>query len=145
MKKPAKRTSYDRPKQETPAKILHDLLGTIRHQFCPDMPVKQWCESQRFFKRVLTEGASYLNKRGVTLPPERYQAIYQDIFQGIKQHGQTGAVGYWPGYLLVAVQKHFDHHGDEYYEEGKSIRSLAEQTLLACRRAQDAPRGVDSV
>jgi hypothetical protein len=141
MKKPA--PSDSRPKQETPAAMLHALTRIVRRQFCPDLTDDDWYPHLRFIKRVLTYGASYLNKRGVTLPPARYEAIYQDIFQGIKAHGQTGSIGYWPGYLLRCVQSHFKHHGDEYYEEGKNMRALAERALYATQRAQEAAQAAD--
>lgn len=138
MKKKASNAVYDRPKQETPAVIINDLLRAIRNQFCPDLSDNQWYPTVQFHKRTLTYGASWLNRKGVTLPPARYQAIYQDIFNGIKQHGTTAAVKSWPGYLLHCVQEHFKHHGEDYYNEGKAIRAGVERALLACTRAHDA-------
>jgi len=132
-------------RQETPAAMLNDLVRTVRSQFCPELSNDDWYPHVRFVKRLLTYGASYLNKRGVTLPPARYQAIYQHIFQGIKAHGQTASVTYWPGYLLRCVQSHFKHHGDEYYEEGKNMRALAERALYATQRAQEAAQTADPV
>lgn len=135
----------DRPKQELPAEILADLLRVIRNQFCPGLPAKEWYQSRNFFLRVLTWSAAWLNKRGVTLPPARYQAILLDIFTTIKRNGQTGAVNYWPGYLLHCVQEHWKHHGDEYYEEGKTIRAQVERNLMAFQRAAQAPVASDQV
>lgn len=135
----------ERSKQETPKDFVQSFLRVIRGQFCPDLSNDEWYPHERFCKRVLTYGAAWLNKRGVTLPPERYQAIYQHIFDTIKKHGQTGEVRYWPGYLLRCVQAHFKHHGEEYYNEGKSIRAATERAMMAFTRAQEAPRAPDPV
>lgn len=138
MKKKHQPAPFDRPKQVCPAELVDDLLSVIRNQFCCDLNVVEWRKSIPFFTRVLTHGAKYLNSKGVTLPPDRYKAIYQDIFTGIKQHGATAVVKSWHGYLLKCVQEHFDHHGEDYYNEGKSIRAAAERALLALHRAKDA-------
>jgi predicted SprT family Zn-dependent metalloprotease len=148
MKRPQKivaSNASSRPKQERPKDFIIDMLRIIRGQFCPDLSNDEWYPHVQFLKRVLTYGAAWLNKRGVTIPPDRYQAIYQNILNGIKQHGQTGQVRYWPRYLLHCVQEHFKHHGEEYYEEGKSIRATVERNMLAFQRAHDAPRGVDPI
>jgi hypothetical protein len=65
----------------------------------------------------------------VTLPPERYKAILLEIFNGIKQHGSTEAIKYWPGYLMHCVQTHFRIHGEEYYEEGKALRATLDKII----------------
>jgi hypothetical protein len=112
-----------RPRQTVAVEIRNDLLNVIRNQFYGDAPAKQFHQDKRFLlNNVILWPAGYLDRRGVTLPPERYKAILLDVFNGIKQHGQTGAVQYWPGYLMHCVQTHFRIHGEEYYEEGKSLR-----------------------
>lgn len=137
--------AYDRPKQETPAEILDDLLRIIRNQFCPDMTVKQWCQNQNFFKRVLTYPASWLNKKGVTLPPARYQAIIRDLLLDIKTNRAAATVKHWPGYLLHCFQEHFRHHGETYYDEAKAFRNLTERALFAASRSVVASEGPDPV
>jgi hypothetical protein len=72
----------------------------------------------------------------VTLPPERYKAILLEIFNGIKQHGSTEAIKYWPGYLMHCVQTHFRIHGEEYYEEGKALRATLDKII---RKAPSIP------
>jgi hypothetical protein len=124
----------DRPKQDLPGEIVADLLSAIRGQFYGE--TKQFFQDRAFLLRnVVLWPAKWLNQRGVTLPPARYKAILLDVFTGIKQHGQTGAVKYWPGYLMKCVQDHFIHHGEEYYEEGKSLRTSTERALLAAAMA----------
>jgi hypothetical protein len=120
----------DRPKQETPIHMVDDLLDVIRRQFYGEITDERWAQDRYFLKiHVVTWPAWWLNKRGVTLPPQRYQQILQDIFTGIKQHGKTGEVTHWPRYLTYCVQQHFKCHGDEYYSEGKSLRLATERAL----------------
>jgi hypothetical protein len=135
----------ERPKQETPADLVTDLMQAVRSGFYHDQPDK-WFADQHFIKRnVVLWPAAWLNKKAVSLPPARYKAILMGIFLGIKQHGNTGAVKYWPGYLMKCVQDHFKIHGEDYYEEGKSIRAQVERAQMAFSRAQVAPRAPDQV
>jgi hypothetical protein len=99
-----RKPTFDRPKQSVPTEIVRDLMGAIRNQFYPDTlcagAEKQWFQDQQFLKvRVVLWPAAWLNKRGVTLKPDRYKQILLDIFADIKRHGATGAIKYWPGYL----------------------------------------------
>lgn len=139
-----------REKQQTPAEIVRELLGVIRRQFYPHTleagQEKQWMQDQRFIReRVVLWPARWLNKRGVTLKPERYQAVLLGVFDGIKAHGATGAVKYWPGYLAHCVQEHFRCHGDEIYEEGKALRNVTERAVLGVQRALEAAPVTDPV
>lgn len=119
-----------RPRQSVALEIRSDLLNVIRHQFYADAPAVQFHQDKAFLlKNVILWPASYLDRRGVTLPPARYKAILLDVFNGIKQHGSTAAVKYWPGYLMVSVQSHFRLHGEEYYEEGKALRATLSKIL----------------
>jgi DNA-binding FrmR family transcriptional regulator len=73
--------------------------------------------------------ASWLNKKGVTLKPERYKQILLERLNEIKIHGQTQAIKYFPGYLKHVLQTHLKHHGQDYYDEGKALRALTENAL----------------
>ena len=129
----------DRPKQDLPAEIIGDLMGAIRNAFYPGDD--RWFKNQQFIRfHVVTWPAAWLNAKGVTLPPARYKAIILDVLQGIKQHGKTEAVQFWPGYLKHCLQTHFKVHGQEIYEEAKAIRNQVERALLACQRAGEASR-----
>jgi len=119
----------ERPKQPVPAEIVGDLLASIRGAFYGDLDGKQWHQEKRFLMRVVTWPAAWFNRRGVTIRPDRYKAIFLGILDGIKVHGATAAVKFWPGYLLRCVQEHFRHHGDAYYEEGKAMRATVERAL----------------
>lgn len=119
-----------RPRQTVAIEIRDDLLNSIRNQFYADAAPGQFQKDRNFLlTRVVLWPACYLDKRGVTLPPARYKAILLDVFNGIKAHGQTGAVKYWPGYLMHCVQTHFRIHGEDYYNEGKALRATLDKII----------------
>jgi hypothetical protein len=119
-----------RPRQTVAVEIRNDLLGVIRNQFYADAAPGQFQKDRNFLlTQVVLWPAGYLDKRGVTLPPQRYKAILLDVFNGIKAHGQTGAIKYWPGYLMHCVQTHFRVHGEEYYNEGKALRATLDKII----------------
>jgi hypothetical protein len=124
----------DRPKQQLPGEIVADLMGAIRGQFYPDATAKQWLQESVFIRReFVLYLASWLNKRGVTLKPERYKQILLERLNEIKQHGATDRIKYFPGYLKHVLQQHLKHHGEEYYAEGKALRALTDNLLVGLR------------
>lgn len=131
--------------QETPADLVNDLMTAVRNGFYGEDP-EAWFAQQHFIKRnVILWPASFVIRKGFTMAPERYKAALLEVFQGIKQHGQTGAVKFWPGYLMKCVQDHFKIHWEEYYTESKSIIAKVDQALFAASRATEAQRGPDQV
>ncbi len=136
----------DRAKQEVPLDLVNDILHVVRSSFYADATDKKWAQDRGFIlRRAVSYPAAWLNKRGVTVPPERYREILIGIFLDIKRHGSTGAVKYWPGYLALCVQRHMDHHGEDYYEEGKSLRAALERAQMAFKRAAQAAPAHDPV
>lgn len=123
--------------------MVDDLLEALRGAFYADATPEQWHLDRFFLKiHVVTWPAFWLNKRGVTLRPERYKAILLGVFNEVKRHGATGEVKHWPRYLTHCVQQHFKHHGEEYYEEGKSLRASLE---IALGKVEAARRTADPV
>lgn len=132
-----------RPKQQLPSEILADLMSAIRSSFYPDSlgqdkaAFKRWSQDQRFLHtRVVLWPASWLNKRGVTLKPERYKQIIMGVLNEVKTHGKTEAVKFWPGYLAHCIQQHFKHNSEAIYEEGKNLRAQLEQALSTAGAAR---------
>jgi hypothetical protein len=120
-----------RPKQAVPVDIVTDLQTAIRNQFYADAR-DRWMKDQHFIKREFTLYlATWLDKRGVTLRPDRYKTLLLDLLNDIKTHGNTSAIQYFPGYLKHVLQQHLKHHGEDLYHEAKSLRTLAENTLLS--------------
>jgi hypothetical protein len=83
--------------------------------------------------------------KGFTVPGPRYEAIMRGIFETIKTRGQTGAVKFWPGYLMMCVQKHWHVHWEEYYAEAKSVRAAVDAALLACRPVERPDNTVETL
>jgi hypothetical protein len=139
-----KRPAFDRDRQVTPEEIVSDLMTVIRNKFYGDRP-DQFFKDQNFLRRnVVLWPARWLDEKAVTLKPFRYREILIDIFNQVAIHG-TETVKYWPGYLMSCVQRHFAIHGEEYYEEGKSLRAALDKSLFAITRAQATPATPDPI
>ena len=125
-----------RQKQQTPDEIINQIMGYVRSVFYWNHK-NDWFKDQHFIKsKIVTWPARWLDDRGVTVKPERYKEILIGIFKTVKNYGQTETVKYWPGYLLHCVHEHFKHHGDEIYEEGKSLRNIMDAILLKCKQSR---------
>lgn len=133
-----------RPAQQTPVEIVEDLMQAIRVGFYQDAP-KKWFADQHFIKRnIVLWPATWFQKKAVTVPAERYKEIVRALILDIKANVRQ-EIKYVPAYLMKSMQDHFAMHGDEYYEEAKSIRSRAEIALSLAQRATIEPRRADVV
>lgn len=128
-------------KQPTSPELLEELLRFIQTKFYPSDPIGFAKDKPRLLSWVVFEFAKWLTSREVTLPPHRFLAIMRDtILMDAVRHGNTGNIAYRPAWLRAVVQRHLAHHGEEYYEEGKAIRTIADRALWAATRAaQPAP------
>lgn len=133
MPKPPKRAPV---KQPTSPELLEELLRFLQVKFYPTDAVAFAKDKPRLVSWVVLEFARWLEDRAVTLPPARYLAIVRDtILMDALRHGNTGNIAYRPGWLKMVIQRHLAHHGEEYYEEAKSIRTIADRSLWAAQRA----------
>lgn len=122
-----KKTPF-RPKQPTPQELRDNLAQFIRSKFYPGEAIAFTKDLPRLLSWVILWPATWLNERGVTLPASRYQEILTNVLMDAARFG-TGKITYRPAWLKQAMQSHFRIHGEDYYEEGKSLRSLVESTL----------------
>lgn len=123
-------------KQPTSPELLEELLRFIQSKFYPSSPVDFAKDKPRLITWVILEFATWLEDRAVTLPPARYLTIVRDtILMDAVRHGNTGKIGYRPAWLRAVVQSHLAHHGEDYYDEAKSIRTIADRALWAAQRA----------
>lgn len=124
-------TPYVEPRPQTdPAeRVVLALVYAIRDQFYRDEQKARFYPELKELKRVITWPAKWMNDKAIYVTPERYQTLIMNLLLEIKRHGDTGAIGYWPRYLLKCVQDHFLHNGEQYYEEGKAVRELATRVL----------------
>lgn len=124
------------PDRQLPGVIMEDLMGAIRNAFYAGD--KRWFKEQHFIRSgVVAWPAGWLTERGLTLSPARYKGLVMDIIVGIKQHGDTENVRYWPRYLAHAVQEHFRIHEDEIYAEAKRFSGQIEDVLKNVARTQE--------
>jgi hypothetical protein len=112
-----------------------ELLGAIRLRFYVHRPADYQRDHRRLL-HALTWPATWLDERGLTCSPQRYQTLIEDRLQAIAAHGNPSAYGaYFPTYLLKCLQDFFDRHGDELYSELKHIRNALDQLLASARFA----------
>jgi len=129
-----------RPKQPTPQELLDSLLDFLQRKFYQGYAVTFAKDRPRLLKWVVLWPAAWLNKRGVTLPADRYREIFMTVFMDTLRHGTTEKINYLPAYLATVIQRHFSHHEEEIYDEAKSIRNLVENALaITGKCSQPAP------
>jgi hypothetical protein len=120
--------------QITSQELTDDLLDFIRRKFYEGDAVGFNKDKRRLLQWVVLWPATYIEERGVTLPPVRYKKLFIGIMMLALQQGNTGQIIYRPAWLGKCVQSHFKIHWDEIYQEAKSARSLAEHTLTIAGR-----------
>lgn len=122
------------------AAALETLLGVIRLRFYVHRPTDYRRDRQRLL-HAITWPATWLDARGLTCAPQRYQALVDERLQAIAAHGNPAAYGaYFPTYLLKCLQDFFDRHGDELYSELKHLRNALDQLLASARFAERVQR-----
>jgi hypothetical protein len=122
------------------AATTEELLLAIRLRFYTHRLADYHRHRQRLLYAV-TWPATWLDERGLTCSPQRYQTLIEERLQAIAAHGNPTAYGaYFPTYLLKCLQDFFDRHGDELYSELKHIRNALDQLLASARFAERVQR-----
>ena len=133
MNKP--RPSESRPEQQTTEELLSRLEAFVRRQFYPDDFV-QFAKDRRHLRRwVLLYPARWLIGRGVTISLDQYHKLVVDVLTEALRHGKTGEIDYRPAWLGKVIQTHINHHGEELYNQAKSARELAANTMAMLGKA----------
>jgi len=122
--------------QATPRELLDELCRFCQQKFYEGDAINFAKDRPRLLEWVLLYPAAWLNERGVTLPPARYRAILEAVLMDAVRYGNTSKVTYRPAWLRMVVKSHFACHGDEYYDEGKSMRNLVEHALHVASQAR---------
>lgn len=116
------------------------LLQSIRLRFYAQRPA-DYHRDRRWLLHALTWPATWLDERGLTCAPPRYQKLIDERLQAIAAHGDPARYGgYFPSYLLKCLQDWFDRHGEELYSELKHIRNALDQLLASARFAERVQR-----
>lgn len=116
------------------------LLLTIRQSFYSTRATDYHRDRQRLLY-ALTWPAAWLDERGLTCAPQRYQSLIEERLRAIAAHGDCALYGaYFPSYLLKCLQDWFDRYGEELYSELKHIRNALDQLLASARFAERVQR-----
>jgi len=136
--------NYQRIKQPTPVELRDACLNFLRTKFYAH-PGDDKCFAQdrsRLLAWVVLWPASWLNGKGVTIHGDRYREIFIKTFMNAAAHLES-KVKYRPAYLRQVIQSHFKIHGEEYYDEAKSLRNQVESIMLLVGKA--GPKEADPV
>jgi hypothetical protein len=127
-------------KQPTPQEMTDALLEFLRRKFYTEPgDEKRFAQDRsRLLSWVVLWPASWLNARGVTIHGEAYKQIFFKVMHQANQH-RSDKIKYRPAWLRMVLQSHFRMHGEEYYEEAKSVRMVTEKLLLLTGQQQNAP------
>jgi hypothetical protein len=113
-------------------------LEFLRGKFYRDDDRRFAQDRRKLLLWVVLWPASWLNERGVTIHGEAYKQIFFKVMLQADMH-RAERIKYRPAWLKMVVQSHWRMHGEDYYEEAKSMRSVTEKLLLLTGAAQAAP------
>ena len=120
---------------ELPDVIVERFLRSLRNQFYKGVD-KLFFQEKPLLIQAICYPARWLDERAVRLNSKRYTTILTTIIRTINAHGNLGKVRSMGRYLLHCVQLHMQHHGEDYYEQGKAIRNALEDVMLGVQRAR---------
>ena len=106
-------------RQSTPQELRDDLLAFLERKFYPTHHIAFLKDRTRLLDWVVLWPAKWFDDRGVTVPADRYKAIFMGVFLDGLRFGNTGNITYLPAWLAKVIQSHFAMHGEEYYEQAK--------------------------
>lgn len=112
------------------------ILATIERRFYRALPGRAFHRDRRMILYALTWPSTWLQSRGLTCSPVRYNGLLAERLEAIAAHGDPGRYGaYFPAYFLKTLQDWFRHHGEELYDELKHVRNALDQALASARFA----------
>lgn len=125
-------------KQPTPKELTDALLDLLDRKFYAGDDRKFAQDRSRLLAWVVLWPASWFNARGVTIHGDAYRDIFTEVILQADSH-RSERIKYRPAWLKMVLQSHFAMHGEEYYQKAKSMRTLADQTLLIAGQAAPSP------
>jgi hypothetical protein len=134
--------------QPTSQELRDKLLDFLRRKFYNE-PGDDKCFAQdrsRLLAWVVLWPAGYLKSRfGTTISADSYREIFFKILIDADAH-KSDRLTYRPAWLRHVIQSHWKIHGEEYYQQAKNVRTLAEHTLLMVgKAAQPGPDPVNEL
>jgi hypothetical protein len=123
-------------KQPTPQELMDSCLGLLRSKFYAGDDRCFAQDRKKLLQWVVLWPAAWLNNRGVTLHGDQYREIFVTVFLNAAAHVQS-KIKYRPAYLRQVIQEHFKHHGEKYYDQGKTVRNAVENALFMAGKPSD--------
>lgn len=123
------RTQIKQPRSD---EVRDTILNFIRTHFYQGQYVNFVKHRRHLLQWVVFRLAVYLDSKSVTIPPQRYieiMCVKPGILMEALRFGNTGNITYLPAWLGKCVQSHLAVHGENYYEEGKTLRNTLDATL----------------
>ena len=116
---------------KAPEVLIQELMQRVRTVLYKGKPDQVWYSQQQMIKKALLHPAAWLEERKVEIPAERYKTIMEGILDAIAANGNLSQVTWVSRYVLHCFQQHMEHHGDEYYQEGKVMRNRVSVFMTA--------------
>jgi hypothetical protein len=119
-------------KQPRSDEVRDTILNFIRTKFYQGHYVEFAKQQRDLLRWVVFELAVYLDTRAVTIPATRYIEIMvgdKGILMEAIRFMVASKINYIPAYLRQCVQSHLSIHGEDYYNEGKSLRNALDAVL----------------
>lgn len=134
------------PPRRMPAKageeIIRDLVRALQVAFYPETVGDRATDKRAFYqdlrmlRQAVTWPANWLTGKGWSFEPARYEEIFHTIIRAIKIHGQPAEqMRRRSAYILHAVQDHWKHNWDRYYEEWKAFDAQIQESLAVVLKA----------
>ncbi len=120
---------FQRVKQPTPVELTDSCLQILRSKFYQGDDKCFYQDRKLLLAWVVLYPAKKLNKQGVTLHGDQYREIFNKVVMQAAAH-VTSKVHFRPAYLRQVIQSHFKIHGEEYYDQAKAVRNLADQAMI---------------
>lgn len=120
---------FQRIKQPVSSELSAALLDFVRRKFYLNDDAAFYQDRRHLMGWVVLWPASWFISKDVSIHGDQYREIFFKVLLQADAH-RSDKIKYRPAWLKSVLQKHFAMHGDEYLDEAKSVRNLAEQVLL---------------
>lgn len=121
----------------SPSEFANEQLSLIRRTFFKDAGDSEFYQERNLLLQAIAFPAAHLKKRyGVSATDSLYRKILKTVIETIVAKGNLAKIERVSVYFLHCVQKHMDHHGEDYYDLAKAARSAANLLAPALRDAQ---------
>jgi hypothetical protein len=117
--------------------LVADFIRIIKDQFYLDVPERRFRQQRSMLVQAITYPAAWLAKRGMTqeISSSRYRDLINDVVAEVKRFGRMSEAYSPAHYFFKVMQTHMAHHGEEYYDECRSVRNAVAQVSASFRKA----------